>query len=243
VSSLIGSPDPFITPITRFRDSQILAQIDVLNEDYTGTGLGFKLAGVTRTLNADWFNYAGPETPEQDEMKKALRVGNADTLNLYSVGFTAVDPSTLLGYATFPSDYQAYPKDDGVVLLYLTLPGGSFVPDNLGRTATHECGHWVGLYHTFMNGCIAPGDYVDDTPYEAIQSFGCSTGRDTCPSPGVDRMSTFTSLPVNSVTHHLSFLAVYNYMDFSDDACMNNFTPGQIVRLKQQIGLFRGITI
>jgi hypothetical protein len=243
VSSLIDSPDPFIIPITHFRDSQILAQIDVLNEDYTGTGLGFKLAGITRTLNADWFDYAGPETPQQDEMKQALRVGNAATLNLYSVGFTAVDPEGLLGYATFPSDYQAYPKDDGVVLLYLTLPGGSFVPDNLGRTATHECGHWVGLYHTFMNGCIAPGDYVDDTPYEVNQSLGCATGRDSCPSPGVDRMSTFTSLPVNSVIHHLSFPAVHNYMGFSDDACMNNFTPGQIVRLKQQIGLFRGITI
>jgi hypothetical protein len=174
-----------------FRDSQIEAQIEVLNTDYTGTGLSFSLVGTTRTEDTDWYENAGPETPEQTAMKTALRKGGADTLNLYTVGFVNVEPSGLLGYATFPSDYASNPQDDGVVLLFGTFPDGPLTGFNLGRTATHECGHWVGLYHPFMGGCPPPGDYVDDTPPEAIPSSGCPEGRDTCPDPGLDREFSF----------------------------------------------------
>lgn len=232
----------FPIPIIRFRDSQITNQINVLNKDYTGTGLSFKLVNTTRTMNAGWFNKAAPDSTEQTEMKNALRKGSANTLNVYSVGFTTGDAAGLLGYATFPADYAAYPKDDGVVMLYSSLPGGTMAPFNLGRTLTHESGHWVGLYHTFEGGCSG-GDSVSDTAPEASPAYGCPASRDTCPGGGPDRKSTFTSRLLDLVADPLSFPAIHNYMDYTDDSCMNNFTPGQFARLRSQIAAYRGIPL
>lgn len=204
-------------------DSQVQDQIRVLNQDYSGTGLNFELQNITRTMNSAWFNNVAPETDLQTEMKNALRQGGANALNIYTVGFTTGDAQGLLGYSTFPADFAGNPMDDGVVILYSSLPGGSTQNFNLGRTLTHETGHWVGLYHTFQGGCDGDGDYVDDTPAEASPASGCPLGRDTCSSPGAD--------------------PVQNYMDYSDDPCMNNFTPGQTARLQSQIATYRGINV
>ncbi|KAH9927115.1 metalloprotease [Epithele typhae] len=204
-------------------DSQIADQIDVLNADYSNTGLSFVLANTTRTTNSNWFNNVGPDTSLQTTMKNTLRQGGVADLNVYSVGFKSGAGAGLLGYSTFPSDYSGAPKDDGVVILYSSVPGGTAAPYDLGRTLTHEAGHWVGLYHTFQGGCSGSGDSVSDTPAEASAAFGCPTGRDTCSSAGVD--------------------PIHNFMDYTDDDCMTEFTAGQATRLAGQVRTYRSISI
>lgn len=73
-------------------------------------------------------------------MKKALRQGGVNALNLYSVGFVSGAGQGLLGYSTFPSSYAGAPQDDGVVFLYSSVPGGTASPYNLGGTVVHETG-------------------------------------------------------------------------------------------------------
>ncbi|KAF8165056.1 hypothetical protein B0H34DRAFT_780044 [Crassisporium funariophilum] len=202
-------------------DSQITNQISVMNKAYANAGITWVLAGTTRTVNANWFNNVGPDVTLQTTMKNQLRTGAAKDLNVYTVGFTSGDGAGLLGYSTFPSDYSSNPKDDGCVILFSSLPGGTATPYNLGQTLTHEAGHWVGLYHTFQGGCSGTGDSVSDTPAEASSAFGCPTGRDTCTSTGVD--------------------PIHNFMDYTDDSCMNQFTAGQVTRLRSQIATYRSI--
>ncbi|KAJ3211176.1 hypothetical protein HDU67_004735 [Dinochytrium kinnereticum] len=201
-------------------DAAIASQMAVLNADYGGN-YNFVLAGTDRTANTNWFNQAAPSTSYQTAMKTALRKGTAKDLNIYSVGFTSGSGAGLLGYATFPSSYSSNPKDDGVVVLYSSLPGGSTTNYNQGRTLTHEVGHWFGLYHTFQGGCTGSGDYVSDTPPEASPASGCPTTRDTCSGGGLD--------------------PVRNYMDYSYDSCMNNFSAGQYTRAAAQVSLYRGL--
>ncbi|KAI0042587.1 metalloprotease [Auriscalpium vulgare] len=204
-------------------DALIQGQIDALNDGYSGSGLSFTLVNTSRTVSSDWFSNVGPDSSQQTAMKKSLRKGGAAALNLYSTGFASSANNGLLGYSTFPSDYSGAPTDDGVVFLFSTVPGGSETNYNEGKTVTHEVGHWVGLYHTFQGGCSGSGDQVADTPAEASAASGCPVGRDTCSSAGVD--------------------PIHNYMDYSYDSCMSEFTAGQIARFKSQLATYRGISI
>ena len=88
---------------------------------------------------------------------------------------------------------------DGCVVTYESLPGGRS-PYGLGKTLTHEIGHWFNLRHTFEGGCSGPGDFVDDTPAQGVPTFGCPniTVPDTCPSPGLDPIHNY----MNYVCEH-----------------------------------------
>lgn len=111
-------------------------------------------------------------------MYRLFRRGSSVHLNVYTVGFTTVN---LNGYATYPVSYLTRPREDGAVIKFDTVPGGSS-RERQGSTLVHEAGHWLGLRHTFEGGCFGFGDGVDDTPPEASPAFGCPIGRRSCPS-------------------------------------------------------------
>jgi hypothetical protein len=179
---------------------------DAVSDDSARTPFHFNLAKVTRTTNANWFLHSD-QFQYESAMKTELHEGGYETLNIYLTNLINVG---LLGYAYLPEDQVGYL--DGVVMETQSMPGGSAQPYDEGDTATHEVGHWMGLLHTFDNGCNPPGDYVEDTPYEAEPQFDCAA-RDSCPSqPGMDPYT--------------------NFMDYPDDACMDNFTKGQRKRMK-----------
>ena len=193
-------------------------QMTVLSNAFAPWGWTFNLVSTDRTTNATWYNgcYGSSETP----MKNALHQGTADDLNIY----TCNPSGGILGYATFPSSYNSSPLKDGVVLLYSSLPGGSAAPYDLGDTGTHEVGHWMGLYHTFQGGCArnatSGGDQVGDTPAEKSPAFGCPGGRDSCRNiAGLDPIT--------------------NFMDYTDDSCMFQFSTGQDARMDAQFTTYR----
>jgi hypothetical protein len=199
-------------------DAQIADQIGVLNSAFFGQ-FSFNLVAVTRTTNSAWYT-AGPGTTAERDMKNALRQGTADDLNIYSSN----PGGGLLGWATFPTDYARSPRNDGVVVLFSSLPGGTAAPYNLGDTGTHEVGHWLGLFHTFQGGCArnatTGGDLVADTPAEKSPAYGCPVGRDSCRTlAGAD--------------------PVFNFMDYTDDACMNTFSAGQGTRMLAMWSTYR----
>jgi hypothetical protein len=194
--------------------SQLEAQIDTLNSAYAGSGYAFYMAYVDTTENNSWYTVSGGGT--EVAMKQALAIDPAHTLNFYLANLGG----GVLGWAWLP---WSFPEDNymhGVVILNTTLPGSTSFPYNEGDTGTHEVGHYLGLLHTFDNGCIPPGDEVDDTPYEASPAFGCPIGRDTCPADS-------------------GFDPIHNYMDYTDDACMFEFTPLQAVRMDFMVNTYK----
>jgi hypothetical protein len=198
-------------------DRIIQDQMSGLNQAFAAGGWAFSLVGVSRTTNADWYNGCHLGSVEV-AMKSALHQGGPTDLNIYTCNLG----DDLLGYATFPVYYNGDPLRDGVVVHTESLPGGSIREYNEGDTATHEVGHWMGLYHTFQGGCNGQADFVSDTPAQRSPTYGCPVGRDSCTGtryPGLD--------------------PIENFMDYSFDACMFQFTSGQDTRMDEQFSLYR----
>ncbi|RKN48475.1 zinc metalloprotease [Micromonospora endolithica] len=221
VFHMIGENE--FTDAEKARWSTLIAdQMTVLNDSFSGatapdaadTPFRFDLVDTTWTVNSDWYTVV-PGKNERD-MKKALYTGDARTLNVYAANIGG----GLLGWAYFPKGYNnGRDYIDGVVLLDESMPGGTAGKYALGDTLTHEVGHWLMLEHTFAHGCSAAGDFVADTPREAAPNFDCPVGADSCAAPGLD--------------------PIHNFMDYTQDSCMNMFTPGQADRMSDAWVAFR----
>ncbi|HOC43355.1 MAG TPA: zinc metalloprotease [Thermoanaerobaculales bacterium] len=216
-------------------DALVQSQIDVLNEDYlaiagtaggggTYTGVRWVLAatdphgdpttGITRTANASWFN----DNDEQG-FKTALMWDPHRYLNFYT------NNTQYLGYSWFPQ-WGVGGWQDGIVINYQAFGRPSTMPPyHLGRTATHEVGHWVGLLHTFEGGCGNPdqpycystADKICDTEPDATSHFYCTPG------------TSCGSYPI----------PIENYMEYTNDACMTRFSEEQMLRLRCAITSYR----
>ena len=211
-------------------EAQILSQLDVLNEDYRKIP-GSRGDGAGVDTNIEF--YLAKEDPDCNPTSGIVRYprsffpnggGNIDVdikpksiwdpsryLNMWVVEIGG----GILGYAQFPGG----PAESDGVVMGPDFFGSNDAPGvniggvyNLGRTTTHEVGHYLGLFHTFQ-GCVGAGDQVDDTPPQAQPNYGCpGVPPDTC-AGGDDDL-------------------IENYMDYSDDVCMDMFTAGQNVRMQ-----------
>lgn len=228
--------------------SQLDAQVRVLNEKLGPFGYQFVRQSVSRTDNAAWQQMIIDETTERDAKHK-LGVDHTAALNMYIAtprywtrdeNGNPVRLQNALGIATFPwwlGDSTWDAKLDGVVLDYRVLPGAANWEFDLGYTAVHEVGHWIGLLHTFqgggalsqarVDGCFPPGDEVADTDYERGPYFGPGSGNQ-CPAPMA------SSCPTGG------FNPIRNFMDYADDRCMSELTTGQDIRARSMMQAYRG---
>lgn len=201
-------------------DKMLDNQIAVLNKAFIGSGFSFKLSSIDRTANNTWFNCA-PKSTQDHDMKQALAINPAKTFNVYTCNTRFAG---YISWSTYPFLHPENSPAHGIVMLYDTLPGGIAKPYDLGDVAVHETGHYLGLLHTFEHGCQMPGDGVEDTAYEKEPNFGCNQSTDSCKG----------FIGKNSGKD-----PIFNYMDFTTDACMREFSRGQIERMQAIVSLFK----
>ncbi len=216
------------TSAENISNAQIQSQIQVINEDFRRTNsdadntwsqaadsqIEFCLAtidpngnattGITRkqTTRTSWGT--------NNEMKKSSSGGTDawDTSQYLNMWVCNIGGG-ILGYAQFPGGDAS---TDGVVMgpTYFGTGGSTTAPFNLGRTTTHEIGHFLNLRHIWGDGGCGVDDFVSDTPESDASNGGCATTHTSCGSLDM----------------------VQNYMDYSDDSCMNLFTLGQKNRMR-----------
>lgn len=227
-------------------DAQILAQLDVINKDYSGTNtdaanlpayfkpifgksqIQFCLAQRTPdgdiTSGIDRVTTTQTSFSPSDNGVKHTASGGIDMWNgdkYLNIWICALSNS-LLGYGTFPND--GTPGEQGVVVEYRSLPGGPYTNYNGGKTLTHEIGHYFNLFHIWGddNGACTGSDFVDDTPNQADATSGCFSGvkTDSCTTGG------------NGILYQ-------DYMDYSNDPCLILFTAMQVDRMQTALLTYR----
>ena len=216
------------TSAENISDAQIMSQLTVLNDDFrrlnsdadgtwpqaSDSEVEFCLATVDPNGSGTTGIRRIPTSVGVfglDDSMKFSSSGGADAwpagdyLNLWVCDIT----SGYLGYAQFPGGPA---NTDGVVIdyQYFGTTGTATAPFDLGRTATHEVGHWLNLRHIWGDGGCGADDFVADTPGSNTPNYGCPNRAKHC---GSDDM-------------------YQNYMDYTDDDCMNLFTAGQAARMQ-----------
>ncbi len=209
---------------------QIQSQIDILNQDYAYSHIEFYLAKISPEgeesigFEDSWTSIT--EFSRSGDKVKFSNLGGTDAwdtqkyLNIWVCKLSG----GVLGYSPFPG---AAPERDGVVIDYRAFgnTGTALYPNNQGRTATHEVGHYLYLYHTWGDRDDCSGtDYVDDTPPCSGAYWAGSPGYETCGG---------------NVFQCGGRRQIENYMDYSDDRCMNMFTGGQDDRIRATLTLYR----
>jgi Pregnancy-associated plasma protein-A len=218
------------TAAENISDLQIQSQIDVLNEDFAGTNADVNATSTYQTVKAGDSKIrfvlqaiirkstTVTSWGTNDAMKKTSQGGidpttPATTLNLWSCNIG----NGILGYAQFPGGSLA---TDGVVILYSAFgsrakyPAGTYTNTyDLGRTASHEIGHYFNLRHIWGDRRCGD-DFVSDTPGHDGANYGC---------PAANTISKCSGRPVEMTM---------NYMDYTDDRCMYMFSKGQATRMQ-----------
>ncbi len=224
------------TAAQNISDAQCIAQIAQLNLDYarknadtTNTPTAFRSLGIDTkiqfclaqrdpnglaTTGIIHKSTTSASFIDDDKVKSSTTGGdNAWSSSNYLNIWVCNLGNSLLGYAQFPGDVAA---TDGVVLLYSSvgsvLSPGTAAPYQYGRTATHEVGHWLNLYHIWGDASCG-NDLVNDTPTQSTSNSGCPT------------------YPHRTCSNTTSGDMYMNYMDYTDDGCMNIFTSGQTARM------------
>lgn len=190
-------------------EESVAEQVAVMNRAFAPTNIAF-------TFNPDDVTYANRANSQPLEIgsaeERAIKTTyGRDPASHINVIITHCEG---LGWATFPWQLAGNPQMDGIVFDIDSLPGGA-APYDKGMTAVHELGHWLGLYHTFEGGCDQFGDLIDDTP---AHSGPNRTPRDP-----------------NNACEPGQTPPFFNYMNYTDDEYMTEFTALQIDRMYASI--------
>jgi hypothetical protein len=216
-------------------DAQVQSQIDVLNKDFrkmnteaasipaaflniaADVEVNFCLAKITPTGAAtngiDRYQTSKTSWTSNDDMKRPLKDGVApwDAEHYLNIWVCNLGSGSL-GYSSFPG---APLSTDGVVIDYRYFGTiNTRAPFNLGRTTTHEVGHWMNLFHIWGDTRCG-NDHVDDTPVHHGANFGC---------PASPAYNTTCGNNIIEMT--------MNFMDYTNDACMSMFSLGQKARMR-----------